>query len=372
MALKTRKKKSTSIHAIRQSLKQDHSPNWDGSTEWSDSEFRKHFFEAMQYYNTLLDKKENKKLVLQWMEREKYDLELIHSFKKVKDWRCNSTLGGVVSCLFKGMPLNRGETLGNDISQWLNTKILAILDDSKNDIMDDDDNVDIKPKIDKNEEIINNFIAQLDGIIDGYLKNDNCVIKVDVLLKEHGVKAIHVPTIKSNYTAIMNELHSVINKTCDEQLKEAYSSHPIKFIRKLYDIYFDLVTECDKIVEASIKKPREPKPVSKDKLVAKLKFKVSDDKLGISSIDPITIIGAKELFLYDTKTRKLYRYISKDGGLTVKGTTIDNFDESLSVGKTLLKPIEQLTKFNKAGRIALSKFIDNLDTLDIVLLKVME
>jgi len=370
MAAKSRKKKSTTnIHTIRQSLKQDNSPSWNGAEEWIDTEFRSKFHEAMQYYNLMLDKKESKRLVIKWMTIEGYDVDTIRQFKKVKDWRCNSTISGLISCVLNGMPVERSLALGNhDIKGWISNRIVSILEDSKQDIseFDDDDQIEEKPKVDKNEEIVHRFISEFDDIVEKFYKNQSIIIKVDELLREYNIKHQHVATIKSAFASISTELQSVVEKTCDEQIKEAYSSYPIKLIRSLYEIYLKLFEECDKLVEnTNIKKPRAAKPISKEKMVAKLKFKSTDEKLGLSSIDPITIIGATELFLYDTKTRKLYRFVGKDGGLSVNGTSIDNYDSIKSIGKTLLKPVEQLTKFKNSGKLALKTFIDDIDTLDI-------
>ena len=59
-----------------------------------------------------------------------------------------------------------------------------------------------------------------------------------------------------------------------------------------------------------------------------------------------------------TQQRKVGVYKADDRGapLTVKGTTLQNFDEKMSIQKTLRKPAEQIknwtgnakTKFNKA------------------------
>lgn len=371
----TKKKKTTSIHTIRQTLKQDNSPSWDGSEEWTDDQIRMKFYESMQYYNLLLDKKEHKQLVLKWMSANGFDLTVIKDFKKVKDWRCNSTIGGVVSCLNKGMPPNCNALSNKNIVEWLTTRIYEILEDSKEDISEDDDEiVNSKPttKVDKSEEIINNAVADFDGIFDNLHKNIDRIdiksINYEGILKENGVKTIHVDAIKGAYISIMQELYSIIDKSCDDQLKESYNSYSIKQIRKMHDIYLGLYAACDKLVEESVvvRKPRPKKPVSKEKLVEKLKFKQSDDRLSIKSIDPTAIIGAKELFYYDTKTRKLYKMVASDkNGLTVKGQVIENYDEKLSIGKTLKNPSEQLTKFKNSGKIALSTFIDDLDTLDI-------
>ena len=80
------------------------------------------------------------------------------------------------------------------------------------------------------------------------------------------------------------------------------------------------------------------------------------------SINPADIIGAQELFVYNTKTRKLGKYIadSLKGPLNVKGTAIIGFDEHKSVTKTLRKPDEKLKEFAKATKVQLRKFLEDI------------
>jgi hypothetical protein len=70
--------------------------------------------------------------------------------------------------------------------------------------------------------------------------------------------------------------------------------------------------------------------------------------------------------LYNTRTRKLGRYIADDmtGPLTVKGVSIVGFNEHTSIQKTLRKPIEKLTEFKKAGKVQLRKFLDDINATD--------
>ena len=91
-------------------------------------------------------------------------------------------------------------------------------------------------------------------------------------------------------------------------------------------------------------------------------------KLGLASQNPATIIGAKEVWVYNTKTRKLGKYVALDeSGLDVKGTTILNFIEKDSVEKTLRKPEAQLKEFKAAGKVALRKFLANINAVDVKL-----
>ena len=93
------------------------------------------------------------------------------------------------------------------------------------------------------------------------------------------------------------------------------------------------------------------------------------------------IIGSSELWVYNTKTRKIGKYVAAEfKTLSIKGSSIENYDEVRSVGKTLRKPEEKLKEFAKAGKIQLRKFLTEIKAVetklngrintDILLLKV--
>jgi hypothetical protein len=86
------------------------------------------------------------------------------------------------------------------------------------------------------------------------------------------------------------------------------------------------------------------------------------------SINPVEIIGAKELWVYNTKSRKIGKYVASEYlELGVKGTSITGFNENLSVQKTLREPEEQLKEFKAAGKVQLRKFLDDIRAVDIKL-----
>ena len=80
-------------------------------------------------------------------------------------------------------------------------------------------------------------------------------------------------------------------------------------------------------------------------------------------------MGAKEIYVYNTKTRKLGRYVADEfvGELSVKGTTIVGFTPISSIQKTLRKPAEQLKEFMTASKPNTRKFLDSIKTVDIKL-----
>jgi hypothetical protein len=52
------------------------------------------------------------------------------------------------------------------------------------------------------------------------------------------------------------------------------------------------------------------------------------------------------------------------GPLTVKGAAILGYDEHKSVQKTIRKPEEKLKEFKAASKIALRRFLDDINSTD--------
>jgi hypothetical protein len=187
------------------------------------------------------------------------------------------------------------------------------------------------------------------------------------LLKGKEVKAAHARIIKAFYAKDLAELEELASGNADEQLKEGYSHRSRKQIKNLIAFYQEIMSACDMLAqEAKVNRaPRKTKAVPKEKLIAKLKYMKSNEPLKLVSINPTDIIGSKELWVFNTKTRKLGKYIAAEfTDLGVKGTTITGFNEHTSVQKTLRKPEEKLKEFKAAGKVQLRKFLDDINATD--------
>jgi hypothetical protein len=153
-------------------------------------------------------------------------------------------------------------------------------------------------------------------------------------------------------------------------LKEGYSHLSKAQVKKITQFYNEILSACDMLAaEAKVNRaPRKVKTKPAEKIVAKLKFAKTHEPLKLVSISPTDIVGAKELWVFNTKTRKIGRYVATEySDLSVKGTSIVNFDEAKSVQKTLRKPEEQLKEFKAAGKVQLRKFLDDIKAVDIKL-----
>jgi hypothetical protein len=186
-------------------------------------------------------------------------------------------------------------------------------------------------------------------------------------LRGRQAKAAHARIIKTFYSRNYDELVEAAT-TKDEQLKEGYAHLSKANLKKITLFYSEILSACDMLAqEAKVnKKPRAKKPTDKAKVVAKMKYLKQDEKLKLVSINPQDIIGAKELWIYNVKSRKLGKYVAGEfNDLGVKGTTVIGFDPIKSVQKTLRKPEEQLKEFKAAGKVQLRKFLDDIKAVDI-------
>ena len=194
---------------------------------------------------------------------------------------------------------------------------------------------------------------EIDYAIDTWITDpdafDPKAFKMTNLLRGKGAKAAHARFIKAYFKSGQDELLELASGNADEQLREAYSHVARKNVKKLIDFYESIMTACDQIAaEAKLnKKPRAKKIVPAEKLVAKLKFKASDDKLGLTSVPPAQLVGAQGAVVYNAKTRKIGIYTAKtSAGLAIKGTSILEFTVK-STQKTLRKPEVQLREFKE-------------------------
>jgi len=373
---KAKKEKITSV-SIRQNAKKDHSPVWTDQEAMSATQFLRHWHIAMEYYRLEFSGKDLKPAVLKWMATVGCTKEDIAAYKKTKDNRTNVTMGAIASCLLRGMPDVREDfNEGRSTAQWLLKSINAVIAEGKNDI-DDEAVAEVKSTViqptiqERVRDSAMGMTEEIEDAIEGFQTDpenfDPKAFKMLNLLKGKEVKAAHARIIKAFYSKDLAELEELASGKGDEQLKEGYSHRSKKQIKNLIAFYQEIMMACDMLAqEAKVNRaPRKTKAVPKEKLVAKLKYMKSNEPLKLVSINPTDIIGAGELWIFNTKTRKLGKYVAAEfNTLNVKGTTITNFNEFTSIQKTIRKPEEKLKEFKAAGKVQLRKFLDDINATD--------
>ena len=166
----------------------------------------------------------------------------------------------------------------------------------------------------------------------------------------------------------------------DQQLVEGYS-HYTKKQMALAMTFLERTVSIKGIAPIVIPtKPKPKKSVMPDIIVKKVLYLPSDADNNVASINPEELVGAKELWTWNSRTNRLGVYVaSGNDGLTVHRTTMMQHDAEASVMKVLRKPKTMLAQFQKLPDNRLKAFFNKITTVakpmndrlsrDIVLLK---
>ena len=358
-------------------------PVWDTerARNMQGEEFDHFMRKSLNYYNYFFSQKDLKKYVVAWMKEVKdFTPEEIKKFERLGDRCVTMTTCGLIKAHKQGMPLLEKHIayIDADILESINKEeeVIEVV-------------VDEKPKAyvptiqDRLNEKTAETIGELEGHYDEFIRNPNYSFKPYDYLVANNVPQSQLSKYEAVYRARFDELKLAFEKT-DEDLQEGYSHYKTADFKRIFAFIDQILNDIIQYrgVKKATKKIRAPKSVSKEKVVSKLKYSKEDKVLRLVSINPADIIGAQELWVYNTKTRKLGKYIadSLKGPLNVKGTGIIGYDEHKSVTKTLRKPEEKLKEFAKATKVELRKFMDNIKATetklngrintDVILLKV--
>jgi len=210
---------------------------------------------------------------------------------------------------------------------------------------------------------VEDYISAVEGQADDFV-DSGYKMKYDPYnhLLELGCKAAHARKMRPFYVDCYNELVDVYNKD-DEYYMEAWSHLKPKYHKLMMDFYGTIVDDLDRIIKNSTaqRKPRKKKTLSAARLVKKLKYQEEFPKLKLVSINPEKIIGASELWVYNTKYNRIgvYRAENAIRGFSVKGCTIQHFDKQESVEKKARKPKDILDVLKRG---TLKKKLNNLST----------
>ena len=220
----------------------------------------------------------------------------------------------------------------------------------------------IRPKNtiqDRIQNQVENYVSVLEGQVDDFINSDY-KLKYDVYndLISRGCKSVHARKMRPLYRDCYNDLVDVYNKE-DDFNQEAYSYLKPKHQKKMMDFYGLIVDDLDRVIKNATaqRKPRKGKTYSAGRLIKKLKYQDEFKKLKLVSVNPEKIIGATELWVFNTRYNRLgvYRAVNSVRGFSVKGCTIQHFDENESVQKTARKPKEALNVLNKRSLKAMFK-----------------
>lgn len=354
-------------------------PAFEIQDTWTDNEYRSHLIKALNWYSKTQDRKQSLEWTLQFLAKNPRRHNFVNALKK-GDVLVPTNIGYILRAARVGFKL-RASTLRR-VVQDLNFKaVIGPVEEAQVEVKEIKTQFNIQDRL---REKAYECMGEIEGRFDDFVTKDQFKgdPKVIELLTQNNIQPGQIKLFNEQADQHIREFEEVLEGN-DSQLLEGYKNFGKRELKAMLGFWQQVLEQTASygIIKKSSKAPRKKKPVSPEKQVSKLTYLKEFAELKLKSIDPTMILQAEELWVYNTKNRKLGIYIadSHAGKLSVKGTKIFGFAESMSVQKTLRKPQDQLKEFGTNGKPAAKKWFKTVKATetklngringDIILLK---
>lgn len=359
---KTKREPTVSLH---DSKYMGAEPTWDAEKvkKYTVQEFENQLRRSFRYYNYFYTQKEMKKHVVTWViANMKLDKKQMSLFITSSADLLPMTVCSLVRAEGKGMPMRK------EHKEYLVAKIMAAITSAEGqpEVAGKVVKAAYVPTIqDRLAEKTAEIVGEIEHQVDNAFTNKPTENIYNFITNKNLAQA-QVGKVRAHFQKQIDELSAMVAGK-DEQLNEAYSYLKNADVKRIGAFYVKLMADLDSYTAAkkATKKVKAKRPVNKDKVVAKVKFMKESKELKLVSVPIVDVIGAQAVWVYQTKTRKLGKYVAEAHSvLGIKGTSLTGFSETASVQKTLRKPEEQLREFMKAGKVPLRTFLKDIKAVE--------
>lgn len=303
---------------------------------------------ALNWYNYSYDLDQAREWLLEYMKKNEYPRAEISAVRRAPKYEIPTTVGWIARMLMNG------NILEDKTMQYFNTRVADVMSSAEKEEPEvpSEKTPNVRERINSKANV---FITHVEELLDGE-SGFNFEFDAYEFLKGIEANPATANTVRAFYVRIRDEVNED-----HPDIKEAYG----RSLRKYRTFWNKFIEDCDRFVgnvkAAKVRKPRERKAKSAVDQTKGLKFMKEFGPLKIASVNPAEIIGAQQVWTYNTKYRKLNRFDAVGpAGIGVKGTTLIGFDEEKSVMKGLRKPEDVLTNLLSAGKVSLRKFMDEI------------
>lgn len=327
---------------------------------------------AMNWLNYVADTKDYRKFVEDWIKiyrpsTVKQDLNL---WSKTSDKYIRPTICALARIHVQGFPLSDSEqmVIWEHVTDAA-TKSGAFLPAVKEEKIE----LEQEPKIGVQERINNQIqeaVGEVEEIIHKLLRGVSVNTELSAIPVTSRFGAIHHKKFAEALQPFLKEYNSIkdtkaIRNSDDDgvlQIKEAYEYVSNKNLKATIQFLEELYSSCVRLsLERKVSKVRKKRPTDKAKIVKKFKYLSNFEEFKLQSLLPVNCLGTSEIWLYNTRTRKLGCYKAEfSGSISIKGSSFIGYMENSSVQKTLRKPEKQLSEFQSLAKNQLHKWFNNI------------
>lgn len=221
-----------------------------------------------------------------------------------------------------------------------------------------------KPNIQERiKDRVDDLIGDLEEVMDKHSRGEITEFDAYEFCQKAQIPAQHTTKMAAYYVGVYDELEQAIEGS-DPQIKEGYSSYSKKWLGARLDFVEKMMSDLLRYGQNTkkLRAPRKKKPQSVEKKLKNFKYQKEFQELKLASVAPEQIVGAQELWTYNTKYKTLtvFRAIDR-GGLDIKRSSIVNFDEKTTSTRRTGRQAEKIVQsILSGGKIILRKVMDDL------------
>lgn len=319
------------------------------------------------YYETVDENQQDvaKQYIIDFMKHSKVSPDQIRAFSRVPKVRIILSAGWVCRMLMRGLKLP------DDTKKGAMIKIKDMLSYAE---PEKQEHVIYKRTVqDRINDKISNYLGEVEYVADQMPPDFNMYEH----LKTAGISSAHMPRIISHFSNATKDFIECLRvrkakkagkklHDMDVQLLEGYQ-HLSDNKLKAYILWWDrLIADCNRYSEIEkpivVRKPRKPRTVTPEKRVSKVKYKAEDTVLNLNSINPTKVLGAQQLWTFNTSNKTLTVYFANSPkGLDFNRSSIVGYDQTKSKAMRIGRKTDQKLAIVLQGTAAQrNKFAETL------------
>ena len=200
--------------------------------------------------------------------------------------------------------------------------------------------ISLSPQQRLQNKISDTIMQDLLELEDEWIEGKDTTLDVYNQFKLHGLGGSATLPVRTVIEGWLLDYEDAYHKRC-EQAIEGYSHLKRPELNRRIKECNNMLDDLDKIKMATkaLRKVKVKRPISADKQISKINYKKEDNDFKLVSINPVQIIGASILYVFNTKYKSLTEFVTDNpNGLQISGSTIKNFDKENSRTVKLRKP----------------------------------
>lgn len=287
---------------------------------------------GLNYYANHATQEQSKKWSIEWAKKNMP--EIVLGLNKQKDWHFNNN-GFVLRMVENGFVLEQ------DQLEKIKTRLVEISQIS--------------------ESVTEEKVAPVKKVVAQHNKTlEKFDYAIDAILMGQNPESIPFDTNKKNHAEVLAKCDKMLQEM--EDAPEYFAKNKIRPMKKfLSEVKKQLHAIMHVVKQQRVRKVK-PKKVNPIKLTNKMPFKRKNEELGLESLRPESLIGAKQAIVYNAKYRFLmYFKAASDDGFSVSGATLKNYDIEKSVFKKIRNPENMVKSISGLTLAGMRKFLDTVN-----------